>query len=444
MRLRALPATSWAKLGLGGLCLVALVGFLAFPTYPIYDSEYYLLWGREILHLHTPSFAAYDAPTEHPLAVAYGTVLAIFGNAALRLIVLSAVASFVILAAGLYRLARVAFAPAVGAVAVLLLCTRFNLVFLAIRGYVDITFLAAVVWAAALEIERPRRGTPVFLLLGVAELIRPDASLLAGLYWLWCFPHADWRQRIRWAAICAIGPVAWFGLDLLVTGDPLWSLHATNNLAVALNRTVPLSGVPSATGKYLVGLIKGPLVGGGLAGILLAAWFVPKRIWMSLVILVTGILMFAVIAAAGLSVIDRYLLLPAVILLAFCAFALMGWTMLEAGVVRRVWAAGAPDPRAVRGRQLREGAEPQLRAERARLSRQRPHRARGDPRQSGRQARSALRPGVGSKPQADPRHALGRRRASERRDRAQRRGQPPAAWRRGSATASRSTRSTSR
>ena len=341
IRLRALPATTWAKLGLGGLCVVALVGFLAFPTYPIYDSEYYLLWGREILHLHTPSFAAYDAPTEHPLAVVYGTVLAIFGNAALRLIVLSAIASFVILAAGLYRLARVAFAPAVGAIAVLLLCTRFNLVFLAIRGYVDITFLAAVVWAAALEIERPRRGTPVFLLLGVAELIRPDAWLVAGLYWLWCFPHADWRQRIRWAAICAVGPVAWFGLDLLVTGDPLWSLHATNNLAVALNRTVPLSGVPTATGKYLVGLIKGPLVGGGVAGILLAAWFVPKRIWMSLVILVTGILMFAVIAAAGLSVIDRYLLLPAVILLAFCAFALMGWTMLEPGVVRRVWAAGA-------------------------------------------------------------------------------------------------------
>jgi hypothetical protein len=154
IRLRALPATTWAKLGLGGLCVVALVGFLAFPTYPIYDSEYYLLWGREILHLHTPSFAAYDAPTEHPLAVVYGTVLAIFGNAALRLIVLSAIASFVILAAGLYRLARVAFAPAVGAIAVLLLCTRFNLVFLAIRGYVDITFLAAVVWAAAL----PTRG----------------------------------------------------------------------------------------------------------------------------------------------------------------------------------------------------------------------------------------------------------------------------------------------
>ena len=341
MRLRAVPARTWAKLGFGALGVVAVVGFVLFPTYPIYDAEYYLLWGREILHLHTPSFVAYDAPTEHPLAVAYATVLAIFGNAALRLEVLSSIVSFLILAAGLYRLARVAFAPAVGAVAVILLCTRFNLVFLAIRGYVDITFLAAVVWAAALEVEHPRRGTPVFALLAIAELIRPAAWLLAGLYWLWCFPHASWPERIRWAAICAVGPVAWFGLDLLVTGDPLWSLHATNNLAVALNRTVPVSGVPAATGKYLVGLIKGPLVAGGIAGILLAAWFVPKRMWMSLVILATGILMFALIAAAGLSVIDRYLLLPAVVLLVFCAFALTGWTMLEPSVVRRAWAIGA-------------------------------------------------------------------------------------------------------
>jgi hypothetical protein len=340
-RLRALPAATWAKIAFAVMCVGALVGFFLFPTYPIYDSEYYLLWGREILHLHTPSFAAYDAPTEHPLAVVFGTVLAIFGGAALRLDVLCAIASFLVLAAGLYRLARVAFAPAVGAVAVFLLCTRFNLVFLAIRGYVDITFLAAVVWAAALEIERPRRGTPVFALLLVAELIRPDAWLLAGLYWLWCAPRADWPTRVRWAAICAVGPIAWAGLDLLVTGNPLWSLQATNNLAVALNRTVPVSGVPAATGKYLVGLIKGPLLAGGVAGILLAAWFVPKRMWMALVILATGIVTFALIAAAGLSVIDRYLLLPAVMLLAFCAFALSGWTMLEPSLVRRAWAIGA-------------------------------------------------------------------------------------------------------
>ena len=47
------------------------------------------------------------------------------------------------------------------------------------------------------------------------------------------------------------------------------------------------------------------------------------------------------LAAAGLSVIDRYLLMPAVMILVFCAFALSGWTMLERGLLRRLWALGA-------------------------------------------------------------------------------------------------------
>jgi hypothetical protein len=340
-RLLAVQPATWAKAAFVLLCLAALIGYLAFPTYPIYDSEYYLLWGREILHLQTPSFTAYDAPTEHPLAVLFGTLLAILGGGALRIEVLCAIASFMVLAAGLYRLTRVAFTPVVGAVAVFLLVTRFNLVFLAIRGYVDIAYLAAIVWAAALEVERPRRGTPVFGLLLIAELIRPDAWLLAGLYWLWCAPRVDWPQRIRWAALIAVGPVAWAGLDFAVTGNPLWSLQATNNLAVALNRTVPLSGVPSATGNYLVGLIKAPLVAGGVAGVLLSAWFVPRRMWTVLVVLLSGLATFVVIAGAGLSVIDRYLLLPAVMLLAFCAFALTGWTMLQKGIARRAWALTA-------------------------------------------------------------------------------------------------------
>jgi hypothetical protein len=340
-RLRAVTPATWAKVVFGVMCGAALLGFFLFPTYPIYDSEYYLLWGREILHLHNPSFQAYDAPTEHPLAVGFGTVLALFGGPALRLEVLCAIASFMALAAGVYRLTRVAFTPLVGAVAVFLLCTRFNLAFLAIRGYIDVAYLAAIVWAAALEVGRPRRGTPVFVLLLAAELVRPDAWLLAGLYWLWCAPRVDWPQRIRWALIVAAGPVIWAGLDFAVTGDPLWSLHATNNLAVSLGRTVPLSGVPSATGNYLVGLIKAPLVAGGVAGILLAVWLVPKRMWMAFVVLVSGLATFVVIAGAGLSVIDRYLLAPSVMLIVFCAFALSGWTMLERGVTRRVWAAAA-------------------------------------------------------------------------------------------------------
>ena len=60
-------------------------------------------------------------------------------------------ASFVVLAAGLYRLARASFGTLVGLAAAGLLCTRFDFPFLAARAYIDIPYLAFVVWAAALE-----------------------------------------------------------------------------------------------------------------------------------------------------------------------------------------------------------------------------------------------------------------------------------------------------
>ena len=88
------------------------------------------------------------------------------------------------------------FGTLVGLAAAALLCTRFDFPFLAARGYIDIPYLAFVMWAAALEAERPRRGTVVFVLLACAGLMRPEAWLLSGLYFLWCFLPASWPQRI--------------------------------------------------------------------------------------------------------------------------------------------------------------------------------------------------------------------------------------------------------
>jgi hypothetical protein len=340
-RLRAVPERTWRRLCFAALSIGAFIGYLLLPTYPIYDSEYYLFWGREILHGQLPSFTIFDSPTEHPLAIGFGTVLAIFGNVALRLEVLAAVVSFLLVAGGLYRLTRVAFTPVVAAVAVLLLLTRFNLEFLAARGYVDLAYCAAIVWAAALEVERPRRGAPVFLLLLIAELIRPDAWLLAGLYWLWWAPPASWPSRFRWAAVTVAAPLIWVAIDWIVTGQPLYSLHRTQDTAVALGRTVALREVPSTTWHYLTILLKAPVLAGAIGGLALSAWLVPRRMATPVIILLTGIGTFLLIAGAGLSVIDRYLLMPTVMLLVFCGFALAGWTMLERGWLRRVWATAA-------------------------------------------------------------------------------------------------------
>ncbi len=338
----AVPPSAWAPGVFGLLCLVALVGFLAYPTFPNYDSYYSLLWGHEALHLKAPSFGVYRAPTEHPLAIAFGAVMSLFGRGADRLMVGLTVASFLALAAGLYRLGRVTFTPLVGVAAVGLLCTRLQLPFLAARGYLDIPYLAIVVWAGALEAQRPRRGTPVLVALAAAGLLRPEAWLLSGIYLLWCAGPASWPRRLRYAALAAVGPLVWAAVDLAVTGDPLYSLHSTSGLADELGRAGGLAAVPSALGNFLVRIDKVPvLIAGGL-GVALAVWLAPRRSLLPLILLVIGFGTFVLIGAAGLSIIDRYVQFPALVLMIFAGVGLAGWTMLVPGSpLRRVWGLGA-------------------------------------------------------------------------------------------------------
>src|ERR1700684_462849 len=203
-RLGAVDASTWAKLAFALLCALALFGYFTFPTYPTYDSFYALLWGRDVLHLHLPDFRVYRGPTEHPLAIAFGALCSIFGQGGARLMVFGSIASFVALVAGVYRLGRLCFAPVVGALAGLLVLRRFFIENLAAQGYLDISYVALVVWATALEIERPRRGPAVFILLAAAGLLRPDAWLLSGIYWLWCAIPADNPTRLRYLALAAI------------------------------------------------------------------------------------------------------------------------------------------------------------------------------------------------------------------------------------------------
>jgi hypothetical protein len=153
------------RAGLLVLSLASLTGFLLFPTYPNYDSYYSLLWGRELLGLQHLSFTAYRAPTEHPLAIAFGALLTPLGGGADRIMVACAVIAFVVLVAGVYALGKTAFTPLVGAAAAALLVTRFDYPFLAARAYIDIPYLAVVIWAAVIEARAPRRHAVLVLVL---------------------------------------------------------------------------------------------------------------------------------------------------------------------------------------------------------------------------------------------------------------------------------------
>lgn len=344
------PATAGSprarRLSLPVLALVVLavgtlVGFVVYPTFPNYDSYYSLLWGREVLHGVKPSFDGYQTPTEHPLAIAFSMVLEVVGGPSDRIMVFATLASFVALAAGMYRLGRAAFTPLVGLAAAALLVSRFDFPFLAARGYIDIPYLAFVIWAAALEAERPRRGLPVSILLALACLMRPEAWLIAGLYFLWIAWPAGWSDRITFAVLAGIGPVIWVGVDEAVTGQPLFSLHHTSGLAEELGRQDSLSHLPNATIHFLENLDKTPVAYAGAVGALLALYFVPRRAAMPLVLLLIGMGTFVLVGLAGLSVIDRYLLVPSLMVMIFAALVLVGWTMVEPGRLRTGWIAGA-------------------------------------------------------------------------------------------------------
>ncbi|HWD10328.1 MAG TPA: hypothetical protein VG366_00680 [Solirubrobacteraceae bacterium] len=341
-RLRAVPASMWARVGFGILCLGALVGYFAFPTYPTYDSFYALLWGRDLLHLHLPDFRVYRGPTEHPLAIAFGMLCSIFGQGGARLMVLGSIGSFVAAVAGMYRLGRLCFGPVVGLIAALLLLSRFFVENLAAQGYLDITYLALIVWAIVLEVERPRRGAAVLGLLAAAGLLRPDAWVLSGVYWLWCSWRAEHRTRLGYLAIAATAPLVWAGLDAIVTGDPLYSLTATAGLAQELERTQGLGSVVGSLWTFTERIDKVPVILGALIGLPLAIWMVPRRVLVPLAAFVLLVFVFLLEGAGGASVIDRYLLGAATVLLLFCAVFIGGWSMLRPGsLLRRVWILGA-------------------------------------------------------------------------------------------------------
>jgi hypothetical protein len=345
--LRAVRAATWAKLAFAAMCVGALIGYFVYPTYPTYDSFYALLWGRDLLHAHLPDFRVYRGPTEHPLAIAFGAFCSIFGDGGARLMVLGSIGSFVALVAGLYRLGRLCFGPVVGLVAGLLVLSRFFLENLAAQGYLDITYVALIVWAVVLEVEKPRRGRAVLFTLAAAGLLRPDAWLLAGAYWLWCvWPtranHVSRGRAVAYAALAAIGPLVWVLVDLIVTGKPFYSLTSTSGLAQELGRTQGLAGVVGSLWTFTVRIDKLPVLLGAIVGIGLAIWLTPRRTRTPLVALVLLLGVFVLEGAGGASVIDRYLLGAAVVLLLFCAVTIGGWTMLAPGtLMRRVWMAGA-------------------------------------------------------------------------------------------------------
>jgi hypothetical protein len=316
--------------------LFGLAIFLIRPTFPNYDSYYDLVWGKALAHGHLPDYDVLRSPTPHPLAEAVAAFLTLFGGAADRIFVLITIASFVGLLVCVFRITQILFSTLIAAVAVLILLTRTDLDFYAMRAVVDIPFLLLVFWAALLELERPRRGWPVLVLLGLAGLLRPEAWVFAGCYWLWLAPKLSRRDLIVYAVLVAAAPLIWVASDWIITGHPLHSLTSTRDVAgqFGRQRSVPkaISLIPSYLGanEEIVNVLAGGI------GCLLGAYLLRKRVALPAALFAIGLGLFLLIAAAGLSVIPRYLAVPSILLNVGVAVALFGWTLVRDQPARRV------------------------------------------------------------------------------------------------------------
>ena len=177
------------RLALAAMLLTAVAAWALVPTYPDYDAYHHLLWGRDLLHGVAPGFEGFAAPTQHPLYLALAALLSLAGEHADRLLVLTTMLCLVALVAGSYILGRTLFGTWPAVLGALFVGSSFAFLLYAVRAFVDVPFLALVVWAAALEAARPRRGVLPMALLAAAGLLRPEAWVLAGVYWLWCLPR---------------------------------------------------------------------------------------------------------------------------------------------------------------------------------------------------------------------------------------------------------------
>ena len=175
-----LTPAAWVAAVSAALLLVFPVGF------PNYDTIYALVWGRELAHGVSPDYGAALPPTPHPLADLLGLVTTPIGDGAITVTMIVAYASLGLIGYLVYRLGSLWFDRWIGAVAAAIVLTRAPFLSNGLRAYIDLPYIALCLGALTLvEAQGPRAGWPVLALLVPAGLLRPEAWLFAGVYWLY-------------------------------------------------------------------------------------------------------------------------------------------------------------------------------------------------------------------------------------------------------------------
>ncbi len=315
-----------------------LLWVLAGVGFANYDTLYALAWGGQLARGETPQYGIPIAPTPHPLVEALGVILsplsphAVEGvTVALGFLALSACGWVV------YRLGSAWFGRAAGALAALILLTRVPVLSYGVRAYVDIPYLLLVLCAVLVESRHRRAGAPVLVLLALAGLLRPEAWVFSGLYWLYLLPERRRLPIARLALLAAAAPLVWVASDWLVTGHPLWSLTNTRHTAETLDRITGIANVPEYIPRRIGEILSPAVLAGAALGGVLSLWLLPSRARLGAVVGVVAVVVFAAFATVGLPINTRYAFLASAILCIFCGAGVFGWRRLPREDPRRRW-----------------------------------------------------------------------------------------------------------
>jgi len=298
-RRRRVPSFVWALVTTVGVA--AVVYLLYGPRFVNYDAQWALVWANDLWSGFSPEYTADFAPTPHPLATAASSLALPFGHDAHLVIVWITLLSFGALVYVTYRLGAELFNAWVGLVAALVVATRPVLLRDTLIGYQDLPFAVLVVGAVLAEARKPRRGTAVLVLLALAGLLRPEAWLLSGLYWLYLWPRATTSQRLKTAAIVASAPLIWAGSDWIIAGDPLHSLHGTAALAEEADRRRDPLTAPYWTAQYFAYALREPMIVGIPIGLAFAWMYVRRRAFLPAAVVL------ALVSFISTSVVARYI-----------------------------------------------------------------------------------------------------------------------------------------
>ena len=131
---------------------------------------------------------------------------------------------------------------------------------------------------------------------------------------------------VRYALLVVAAPLIWMAWDLIVTGEPLYSLTSTREVSGQFGRNRGLFEAITLIPQYSGGNDRIVTVVVGGMGLILAVYILRRRATLPLALGGLGVLTFLIIAAAGLSVIPRYMQIPSLLLTLCVAVALGGWT----------------------------------------------------------------------------------------------------------------------